>query len=330
MRFDHEMPGDGVEVYVHLENGKVTLEAQVFLAEEAGNSGKNEAAMSNGQNLRLQLLLFDPGGELVLECHQYLPQEELCRSILLSPRLWRSVSEPFLYQMEMWLWESGRRVDRVRRQLPLRKLCMIPGKGWQLNGESFELRAVPYCLPPRINAGKSRREIMERELQQLRQMGANTLWVREEVWDLEFCSLCERMGFILYYPGKVSPFGGTGREGREQIGADHWESLRLEEGILPDRYYFYRACWTKDPFIHICTESLRRQPNGCYEIMVYSNCRKVALYVDGSLFEFQNAPPEFFFQEIPGGKEDLILCAEGEGCSASVTIPASFASSSVS
>lgn len=329
MRFDHEMPGDGAEVYVHLENGKVTLEAQVFLAEEAGNSGKEGTAMSKGQNLRLQLLLFDPRGELVMECHQYLPQEELCRCILLSPKLWRSVSEPFLYQMEMWLWENGRRVDRVRRQLPLRKLCMVPGKGWQLNGESFELRAVPYYLPPQMNAGISRGKIMERELQQLRQMGANTLWVQEEVWDSEFRSLCERMGFILYYSGKVSPFGENSG-GKWQPGkAEHWQSRRQED-ILPDRYFFYRACWTKDPFIHICTESLRRQPNGCYEIMVYSNCRKVALYVDGSLFEFQSAAPEFFFQEIPGGKQHLVLCAEGEGCSASVTIPASFASSSVS
>lgn len=329
MRFDREMPGEGLEIYVHLENGKAILEGQVFLTEEVrDNAAEAECSTENsrfctGENTSLkekpcvQLLLFDAKGELVMQCHQYLPQEELCRGILLAPRLWKSISDPYLYHMEAWLLEGKHSVDCIKRVLPLRKLEKISGKGWQLNGEAFELRGVPYFLPPQITAGKSGREQMEKELLLLRHMGANTLWIREGVMDWEFRSLCEQMGFILYYSVKIN-----GEESPK--GSFNMRKPILLDGItLPDLYYFFRACWTKEPFIHICIDSLHRQPNGCFEIMVYSNCRKVALYVNGSLFEFQNTPPEFLFREITGQGEQLVLCAEGEGCSVSASIPLS-------
>lgn len=60
--------------------------------------------------------------------------------------------------------------------------------------------------------------------------------------------------------------------------------------------------------------TLHRQENGLVSLTIYSNQKKVVLYVEGVLFLFQSAAsgdPEFIFEDIPVAKLPLHLAGGG-------------------
>ena len=69
--------------------------------------------------------------------------------------------------------------------------------------------------------------------------------------------------------------------------------------------------------------TLHRQENGLLSLTIYSNQKKVVLYVDGLLFLFQTATsgdPEFIFEDIPVAKLPLRLAAVAGNLSVSLAV----------
>ena len=98
------------------------------------------------------------------------------------------------------------------------------------------------------------------------------------------------------------------------------EALLAADGrTLTERYYYYQAKWSSEPVL----STLHRQENGLASLTIYSNQKKVVLYVDGLLFLFQTATsgdPEFIFEDIPVEKLPLHLAAEAGNLSISLTV----------
>jgi len=82
----------------------------------------------------------------------------------------------------------------------------------------------------------------------------------------------------------------------------------------------YKARWSTKPFVYISVESLKPMKSGNYTVTCYSNCKRLALYSDGKLFEFQHGQEIFTFQEIPVKGPCIMLAVEGEGCSVSLSV----------
>lgn len=78
------------------------------------------------------------------------------------------------------------------------------------------------------------------------------------------------------------------------------EMLLSEDGrTLTEHYYYYQAKWSREPVLYPALSTLHRQENGLLSLTVYSNQKKVVLYVDGVLFLFQSAQtggPEFILR----------------------------------
>lgn len=85
-------------------------------------------------------------------------------------------------------------------------------------------------------------------------------------------------------------------------------------------FYRYLAKWSREPFVYIDPQSVRRMKGGNYAVRCYSNCERIALYSDGTLFEFQRGEEEFAFSEVPARTPCIMLTAEGDGCSASLSL----------
>ena len=102
------------------------------------------------------------------------------------------------------------------------------------------------------------------------------------------------------------------------------EMLLSEDGrTLTEHYYYYQAKWSREPVLYPALSTLHRQENGLLSLTVYSNQKKVVLYVDGVLFLFQSAQtggPEFIFEDIPAEKLPLHLAVEAGNLSTSLTI----------
>lgn len=102
------------------------------------------------------------------------------------------------------------------------------------------------------------------------------------------------------------------------------EALLAADGrTLTERYYYYQAKWNSEPVLYPALSTLHRQENGLLSLTIYSNQKKVVLYVDGVLFLFQSAAsgdPEFIFEDIPVAKLPLHLAAEAGNLSISLTV----------
>lgn len=333
MRFDRTSPGEGVEVRCRLENGKAYLEWSFAYAEPEEETG---------QRGLLQLFVRDRQGNVVLECRRAPEEEEPMESILLQPKLWRGVKEPYLYSLEAVLSDrEGKSLDRLSRQLALYRL--EERGGLFLNGESFEKRAVRYKFPEAASPAELQR-IVAGDLQRLRELGANCIYLEgREGPDRPFLQLCERIGFLVYSAcGCVGPDNQlrseSGSIGSDRLMRPEKKESRLDvptyrggndslvslDGAPSSEFYRYKARWGSDSFVYIVPESVRRQENGSFSATVYSSCGRVALYSDGVLHEFRSGSGEFLFREIPVKGPYLNLTAEGEGCAQSLSLHRTF------
>lgn len=341
MEFDREGPEGGMEIYTSLQNGKVLLECKVYLRETAAEepidcqtftgeeSGFRQTLGQKGPYF-LEIRVWDREDHPVLYCRRSLEQEEPARGLLIHPHLWQGTADPYLYRICVTLTGTDdEAADEMEDFFALRTLREIPGKGWRLNDEPFEIRPVAYAIPASSGPDGSREVRIRRDLELMRRMGANTVCPIEGGPDREFCRLCDEAGLVVWL---------CNREQRNQEQPNPKENcksmdmpvfygtqdslLSLQNRFPTDLYYFYQARWSREPFVYISAESLRYQKNGNAEVTVYSNEKKAALYVEGILFEFQSDGPDFRFQDIPVKKLPLLLTAEaGERCMSLTAVP---------
>ena len=171
---------------------------------------------------------------------------------------------------------------------------------------------------------------MKADLERLARMGVNAIRLEgigsgAEGRDLcevrSFYSLCRRSGFLTgdlwIRPENLPLYRGL-------PGETMAEALLAADGrTLTERYYYYQAKWNSEQVLYPALSTLHRQENGLLSLTIYSNQKKVVLYVDGVLFLFQTAAsgdPEFIFEDIPVEKLPLHLAAEAGNLSISLTV----------
>lgn len=301
MMFDRKAPGGGVDIECIPENGKMLLTWKFKFTGE-----RTEAFVS--------VTVKDREGNQVLECLRSEPEEELLMAVLLHPRLWQGVGNPYLYRMEAALFDQqGRLLDRIISPLPLRRLEKHPDKGYFLNGVEFMPRTVGYELPHVPVQPKDQGKIFQ-DLEMIIQLGANSIYCREIAGNIEMLrGLCDRLGLLMWHEEPEVCLRGAGQC---LLNAATDNPLPL--------YYQYKALWSSQPFVHIMPESVTAVGGGYYNAMVYSNCEKVALYTDGVLFEVHSGEREFFFEGIPAKRPCIMLTAEADGCTVSLSIQKSY------
>ncbi len=303
IRFDRAAPGEGMILYHRIENGKAYLEFQFFLKENT-----MAEAGANLQNYFADICVYDMSDRLALEIVYPLQEEELAKGMLLHPHLWRGVSDPYLYLVKVTIWNREQpsvSLDVLERQMPLRTFSELTNKGWFLNGEMWKVQAVTYhpaCQEKEVGW----QERIYKNLQRIKEMGANTICLNQLQNVDDVTRLCDKMGLLVWY-------------GEEIKGIPQMEELLSAKAVPTDLYYYYKAAWSKEPFVYILRQSLKCQENGNFALTVYSNQEKVALYVEGVLFEFQMGAPEFHFEDIPATKYPLQLTVEAGECRVSYT-----------
>lgn len=321
MKFDKTAPFGGLEIYSAVSNGKATLEYKVYLQEGELTEYQEKTSHISIVSPRggyLDIRMWDRDGALVFCCNHPLSAEEPAKALLLHPHLWQGTEDSCLYRVRVSLMErEDACVDVLEESVALRTFQEIPGKGWFLNDKSFQIRAVSYEL-------SENRERIRQDLELVRRMGANTICPIGGSLDREFCRLCDEAGLLLWRRDGAGDEGMGAEKQTQSSDIPHFYGtadslLTLGERRFSDRYYFYKACWSREPFVYISMASLSFQKNGNAQVTVYSNQKKVALYLEGVLFEFGMDGPDFLFQEIPVKRLPLLLTAEAGACSMSVT-----------
>ena len=336
---------DDLGITTKLENGKAYLE---FVLPE--NIGRLQSV--------LQIDIFEVCEEA--ECGrlifhgEYVPEEaDSMTALLLRPHLWDGMRDPYVYlvkaQGRFGAAEYGETfgvtaeeetvdassIDEVtevywQQELAIYDVRVVDKKGIFLNEKEFLPHEAAYRLPPQISDAGTWEEHMKADLEQLARMGVNVIRLEgtgsgAEGQDLcevrSFYSLCRKRGFLTgdlwIRPENLPVYRGLSGETAE-------DGLLSANGrTLTERYYYYQAKWSSEPVLYPALFTLHRQENGLLSLTIYSNQKKVVLYVDGVLFLFQTAAsgdPEFIFEDIPVEKLPLHLAAEAGNLSISLTV----------
>ena len=363
MKFDREAPGGGVEAVYRLENGKAFLEWRFYFKEdtiqnakgcighEMPEGGAQKECASGGAEREpdcemrhkgcelptIHIYVADKENNVVIECMQNVDEEEPLETILVQPRLWQGTEDPYQYTVEAVLNGKAGCMDRLYTRLCLRSVEAAGDREILLNGQRLTVRAVEYSLPE-AGSEAERQRLALSDFRLLLKLGANGICGEKGEFSGFLMELCDRFGFLMFEKRK--------RDGREYLAYIRNDAIKLnwesgdekvpayrkgEDAFFPHGrdypaplYYKYKAKWSREPFVYLMPESVKKLGSGNYTVTCYSNCNKIALYSDGELFEFQKGNVEFVFQEVPAATPCIMLSAEGEGCSGALSIHKSF------
>ena len=334
---------DDLGITTKLENGKAYLE--FALPEKIGR------LLSA---LQIEIWEGAEGERLVFHGEYSSEEADSMTALLLRPHLWDSMRDPYVYRVKAqgrfsaaeYGEKAGVTADEEKagsieemtdttevfwqQELAIYDVHVIDKKGIFLNEKEFLPHEVVYRLSPQISNAGTRVEQVRRDLERLVRMGANVIRLEGTGTGAgglncagvrTFYSLCRKRGFLTgdlwIRPENLPVYRGLSGETAEDA------LLSADGRTLTERYYYYQAKWSSEPVLYPALSTLHRQKNGLVSLTIYSNQKKVVLYVDGVLFLFQSAAsgdPEFIFEDIPVAKLPLHLAAEAGNLSISLTV----------
>ena len=106
-------------------------------------------------------------------------------------------------------------------------------------------------------------------------------------------------------------FAADARDQGGEPGMNHKGLVTFDRKTRKDSFYLYKAYWSQDPFVHICSKRFADRTESEIEVKVYSNQNEVTLYVNGDKLETKHGEHIFTFR-VPMGAETKVRAASGE------------------
>ena len=100
-------------------------------------------------------------------------------------------------------------------------------------------------------------------------------------------------------------FAADGRDEGGKHGVNQKGLVTMDRRLKKDAFYLYKAYWSKAPFVHVCGSRYVDRIEDVTEIKVYSNQKKVTLFVDGVEKETIEGSKIFKFEVPITGKHTI-------------------------
>lgn len=100
-------------------------------------------------------------------------------------------------------------------------------------------------------------------------------------------------------------FAADARDQGGEPGMNHKGLVTFDRKIKKDSFYLYKAWWSEENFVHICSKRFTDRTEKEIEVKVYSNQNTVALYADGKKLAEQTGEHIFKFRVPLHGKVEL-------------------------
>lgn len=91
-------------------------------------------------------------------------------------------------------------------------------------------------------------------------------------------------------------FAADARDQGGEPGMNHKGLVTFDRKTKKDAFYLYKAWWSKEPFVHLCSKRYTDRSEAVTAVKVYSNQPRVALYSNGQLVEEQSGDRVFTFR----------------------------------
>ena len=97
-------------------------------------------------------------------------------------------------------------------------------------------------------------------------------------------------------------FAADARDQGGEPGMNHKGLVTFDRKTKKDSFYIYKAWWSDEPFVHICSKRFVDRTQSEIEVKVYSNQKNVSLYVNGEKLAEQEGEHIFKFRVKLGGE----------------------------
>ena len=148
---------------------------------------------NNAQNGEVKVTLFDADGTIVAEGNG-------TKTTLHVPdvHLWNGVFDPYLYSVRAQLWVDGELADEVVTSCGVRYFHFDPDTGFYLNGKPYNLHGVSRHQDFKGIGNAITKEHHDRDMELIREVGANTIRLAHYQHDQYFYDLCDRYGMVVW------------------------------------------------------------------------------------------------------------------------------------
>ncbi|HJC23719.1 MAG TPA: DUF4982 domain-containing protein [Candidatus Eisenbergiella merdavium] len=146
--------------------------------------------------------LYDRSGELIFSAGTAVSLEAgeqtdtMCRPQVENPHLW-TPRDPYLYTLESFCLLDGEIVDQVKTQIGIRTAAFDADEGFMLNGKPVKIKGVCLHHDCGITGAVGTRELWERRLRMLKDMGCNGIRMSHNPPAPVLLDLCDEMGFLV-------------------------------------------------------------------------------------------------------------------------------------
>ena len=100
-------------------------------------------------------------------------------------------------------------------------------------------------------------------------------------------------------------FAADARDQGGEPGMNHKGLVTFDRKIRKDSFYLYKAAWTKEPFIHICSKRFADRTESSIQVKVYSNLKEITLLCDGKQIGKEKGDRVFTFTVPLTGKHTI-------------------------
>lgn len=94
-------------------------------------------------------------------------------------------------------------------------------------------------------------------------------------------------------------FGSNIRDEGGTKGRNNKGLVSFDRAIRKDAFYFYKATWSSDPFVHLCEKRFVNREKEKIDLKVYSNMNEVTLEVNHAAFKSVKGESVFHFKDVP-------------------------------
>ena len=106
-------------------------------------------------------------------------------------------------------------------------------------------------------------------------------------------------------------FAADARDQGGEPGMNHKGLVTFDRKTKKDSFYLYKAWWSDEAFVHICSKRFTDRTASEIEVKVYSNQKNVALFADGQKIAEQTGEHVFTFK-VPLNGEVKLQAVAGE------------------
>ena len=106
-------------------------------------------------------------------------------------------------------------------------------------------------------------------------------------------------------------FAADTRDQGGEPGMNHKGLITFDRKTKKDSFYLYKAYWSKEPFVHICSKGFRDRTEKKITVKVYSNQNEVTLYLNGEKKETKYGKNVFTFT-VPLEDKAKVRVTSGE------------------